>query len=90
MENQTAIDLFLEICEALDRFDRLEEYSKLMGLSVLVQVEYDDLYEYLIIEERKQWKDTDEKVIETIVSGLDVDFPMIRFQLGMLPDQMQV
>lgn len=90
MEDHTDIDLFLEICEALDRFDRLEEYTKLMGLSPIAQAEYDDLYEYLIIEERKQWKDTGDEVIETIVGGLDVDFPMIRFQLGMLPDQMQV
>lgn len=87
MEDQ---DKLVELCEFVDRFDRLDEYSRLMGLNNLVQAEYDDLYEYLLIEERKQWRDTGDKVIETIVSGLDVVFPLIRFQLGMLPNQMPV
>ncbi len=58
-------------------------------LSKREQRQLDDLHLYLRRKEREYWGDISDEIVEIIHSHGSLDFPMIRQDLGMLPNQVK-
>lgn len=91
-----ACDLMQEYTpEQADLRKRLLDYEDLYELCMMTtlstrdQRQLNELHLYLRHKEREYWGDTSDEIVEIIHSHGSIDFPMIRQDLGMLPDQVK-
>lgn len=66
-------------------FDDLWDLCMMTRLSLKDQVRLDSLYAYLMLEERKYWEGVPDTMVQMLQDHSSLDFPMIRYNLGMTP-----
>lgn len=80
----------IEFRKLFDEYDALMELCRLTKLSPEQVKQLDEMYASLLFLEQEYWEEghpTSGYVVETIRDACDIDFPLIRFQLGLLPGQ---
>lgn len=66
-------------------YDELFEECMVRPLPLLEQKTLDEMHECLLLMEQERWFGASDIIIEMIHDHSDIDFPMIRHELGMLP-----
>lgn len=77
-----------QLRQVVIEFDELFEQCQLRELTLAETTELDNLYGFLTPLEDDIWGDAPYAIPNTISERLGIDFPALRFQLGMLPDTM--
>ena len=78
-------ELKAEYIDLIDRYDQLFEMGMQGCLGSYDARELDQLYTYLYTKERVLWAETPKGVVQQINDKLGVDFPLLRYDIGLLP-----
>jgi len=77
----------IELRTVLSEYDQLEDEAAHRSLTPEEQHAYDDLYSALLLEEEEHWEGASALAVETLRDITGLDFPMIRYTLGLLDHQ---
>lgn len=66
-------------------YDELFEMCMSKALTLDEQKTLDEMHECLSLLEQERWFGSSDIIVEMISGHSDIDFPMIRHELGMLP-----
>lgn len=77
----------IELRNLVEEYDWLFELCMTEPLSNENQKTLDELYGCLLLKEYEQWEGVSDELIEMIREHVDIDFPMIRHELRLLPNR---
>jgi len=80
----------IELRALVSEYDDLLELCGVTRLSAEDVHQLDQLYATLLLMEEEYWQGeapVSGLIVETLRDLMDIDFPMIRFELGLLPGQ---
>jgi hypothetical protein len=88
-QGETSSELF-ELRNLIEEYDSLFELCMTQALDQEDQKFLDSLYFELMVKEHSYWEGTSERILNMFRQLTDIDFPMIRYQLGMLPNMKEL
>lgn len=74
----------------VEQFDLWFEDCSTGQLTPEEQKDLDDLYAYLQIQEESYWVGVSDQIYQILTDRLDKEFPMLRYQLGILIDNYEI
>ena len=75
-----------ELRKLIDQFDELYDECLTRQLSLEEQDDLDRLFKHLQEKEDMFWNGVSPHIVDVITEHLEVHFPSLRYQLGILPD----
>lgn len=78
---------FAELRELFEEYEILFEDCMTGPLCPEDQKTLNEIYGELLLEEHRRWEGVSDEMVANIIGWMDLDFPMLRFELGMLPSE---
>jgi hypothetical protein len=77
----------IELRLVVSEYDELERISEQRPLNPQEQKSFDELHAALLLEEEEYWQGASPLAVDTLRDTTGIDFPMVRYTLGLLDHQ---
>jgi hypothetical protein len=77
----------IELRLVVSEYDELEIISEQRPLTPQEQKSFDELHAALLLEEEEYWRGASPLAVDVLRDATEIDFPMIRYTLGLLNHQ---
>lgn len=79
----------IELRNVVSEYDALTAIEEARRLTPQEQKDHDELFAILLLEEEEYWQGASPLAVDTLRDVTEIDFPMIRYTLGLLDHQFE-